>query len=108
MDVRIAIDDFGTGYSNLSYLHRLPLSGLKLDASFIRDLDGSHSADPPEAKIVDALITLAHNLRLTVTAEGVETPTQLDRLRALGCDAAQGWLFAAAGPPGLITQHLER
>jgi EAL domain-containing protein (putative c-di-GMP-specific phosphodiesterase class I) len=92
----------------MSYLHRLPISGLKLDASFIRDLDGSRAADPPEAKIVDALITLAHSLQLTVTAEGVETRTQLDGLRAVGCDAAQGWLFAAAGPAELITQHLGR
>jgi diguanylate cyclase (GGDEF)-like protein/PAS domain S-box-containing protein len=106
MKVRIVIDDFGTGYSNMSYLHRLPLCGLKLDASFIRELDSPSSSDPPGAKIVSALITLAHNLKLTVTAEGVETRTQLDRLRALGCDTAQGWLFGPAGPAELITQHL--
>ena len=106
MQVKIVIDDFGTGYSNLSHLHRLPLSGLKLDASFVRELDGAGSCDPPEAKIAAALITLAHDLKLTVTAEGVETRTQLDRLRALGCDTAQGWLFAPAGPPEHVTRHL--
>jgi EAL domain len=67
---------------------------------------GGDGAAAPEAKIVSALITLAHNLKLTVTAEGVETHAQLDRLRALGCDTAQGWLFGPAGPPELITQHL--
>jgi EAL domain-containing protein (putative c-di-GMP-specific phosphodiesterase class I) len=106
MRVKIVIDDFGTGYSNLSHLHRLPLFGLKLDASFIRKLDGPR--DPPEAKIVAALIALAHNLKLTVTAEGVESRAQRDRLRALGCDTAQGWLFAPAGPPERVTKHLAR
>jgi diguanylate cyclase (GGDEF)-like protein/PAS domain S-box-containing protein len=106
MRVKIVIDDFGTGYSNLSHLHRLPLFGLKLDASFIRELDGPR--DPPEAKIVAALIALAHNLQLTVTAEGVESRAQRDRLRALGCDTAQGWLFAPAGPPERVTKHLAR
>jgi diguanylate cyclase (GGDEF)-like protein/PAS domain S-box-containing protein len=106
MQVKIVIDDFGTGYSNLSHLHRLPLCGLKLDASFIRELDGQR--DPPEAKIVAALIGLAHDLKLTVTAEGVESRTQRERLEALGCDAAQGWLFAPAGPPEHVTRHLAR
>jgi EAL domain-containing protein (putative c-di-GMP-specific phosphodiesterase class I) len=106
MQVKIVIDDFGTGYSNLSHLHRLPLCGLKLDTSFIQELDGP--CDPPEAKIVAALIALAHNLKLTVTAEGVESRTQLDRLLALGCDTAQGWLFAPAGPPEHVTKHLAR
>jgi diguanylate cyclase (GGDEF)-like protein/PAS domain S-box-containing protein len=106
MQVKIVIDDFGTGYSNLSHLHRLPLCGLKLDASFIRELDVDR--DPPEAKIVAALIGLAHDLKLTVTAEGVESRTQRERLEALGCDAAQGWLFAPAGPPEHVTRHLAR
>ena len=72
----------------------------------IRELDGPR--DPPEAKIVAALIALAHNLKLTVTAEGVESRGQRDRLRALGCDTAQGWLFAPAGPPERVTKHLAR
>lgn len=105
MGVRIVIDDFGTGYSNMSYLHRLPVHGLKLDASFVSDLD--RGADAAGTAIVSALIALAHALNLTVTAEGIETPAQLERLRALGCDAGQGWLFGPAGPPEKITTALQ-
>jgi len=106
LGIRIVIDDFGTGYSNMSYLHRLPLHGLKLDASFIQGLHRSADPDPAGAVIVSALITLAHALNLTVTAEGVETTGQLDRLTALGCDTGQGWLFARPGTPEQITRYL--
>jgi EAL domain-containing protein (putative c-di-GMP-specific phosphodiesterase class I) len=88
--VRLAIDDFGTGYSNLAHLGRLPVSELKLAGSF---LAATPSEDQANLKIIPAVISLAHSLGLTVTAEGVETAQQANRLRALSCDQAQGWFF---------------
>ncbi len=91
LGVRVAIDDFGTGYSSLAYLRRLPIDKLKIDRSFLRELD-SHPAD---AKIVQAIASMAHGLGLAVAAEGVETAAQLERLRALGCEEWQGHFFSA-------------
>jgi diguanylate cyclase (GGDEF)-like protein/PAS domain S-box-containing protein len=91
--VRVAIDDFGTGYSSLAYLRSLPVHALKIPRQFIQGFSGSQSGDVAE-RIVDALIRLAHAIDLTVTAEGVETEAQADRLAALGCDTAQGWFIA--------------
>jgi diguanylate cyclase (GGDEF)-like protein/PAS domain S-box-containing protein len=97
MGVRIAIDDFGTGYSNLAYLSRLPVSVLKLDGSFVRGFqyeEAGDRANPADEVIVEALIELAHRLGLTVTAECVETAGQASRLRRIGCDTGQGWLYS--------------
>ena len=96
MGIRIDVDDFGTGYSNLAYLGRLPLHTLKLAGSLVEGL-GRAKATPDEP-IVASLVALAHKLGLTVTAEGVERTAQATRLRELGCDTAQGWLFARPAP----------
>jgi diguanylate cyclase (GGDEF)-like protein/PAS domain S-box-containing protein len=90
LGVQIAIDDFGTGYSSLSYLRRFPINVLKIDQSFVSEL--TLSSD--DAAIVASIISLAHSLRLTVTAEGVETERQHTFLRAHGCDQMQGYLVA--------------
>jgi len=88
--VYLSIDDFGTGYSSLSYLRQLPARQLKIDRSFVQDIETSEDA----RAVVDAVIRLAHALGLAVVAEGVETPGQRDTLLALHCDELQGYLFA--------------
>lgn len=90
LGVRVAIDDFGTGYSSLSYVRKFTLDTLKLDQSFISDLE--HSSE--STGIVDAILMLAHTLKLTVVAEGVETPGQMLILSTLGCDYVQGNLLS--------------
>ncbi|HWH84550.1 MAG TPA: EAL domain-containing protein [Burkholderiaceae bacterium] len=88
--VHLSIDDFGTGYSSLAYLRKLPAEELKIDRSFVMDLEGSADA----RAVVDAVIHLAHALGLKVVAEGVETASQRDALVRMGCDELQGFLFA--------------
>ena len=94
LGVRLAIDDFGTGYSSLSYLKRFPLDTLKIDRSFVDGLGD----DSQETAIVQSVIALARALNLSTTGEGIETPGQQEHLRALGCDAGQGYLFARPAP----------
>jgi diguanylate cyclase (GGDEF)-like protein len=94
MDVTVSIDDFGTGFSSLSYLKRLPIDALKIDQSFVRDV----TTDSDDAALVMAIVTLAHNLRLQVVAEGVETEEQLKFLQLLRCDEVQGYLFSKPLP----------
>jgi EAL domain-containing protein (putative c-di-GMP-specific phosphodiesterase class I) len=92
--IRFSIDDFGTGYSSLSYLKRLPLYELKIDRSFIRDTP----ADPNDSAIVTSIVGVAKHLHLHVVAEGVETQAQVDFLKAIGCEAMQGYFFARPMP----------
>lgn len=94
MGVLVSVDDFGTGYSSMSYLRRLPIDKLKIDRSFISEM--TDRAD--DASIVQAIVSLAHSLRLKVVAEGVETTAQLDFLKTLGCDQYQGFHFSRPLP----------
>jgi diguanylate cyclase (GGDEF)-like protein/PAS domain S-box-containing protein len=102
LGVRLLLDDFGTGYSSLSYLSRFPVDVLKVDRSFVSDLGGRADSTP----IVTAIVALAKGLRLDVIAEGVETEDQLNRLRELGCDYAQGFLLARPMPAQQLVERL--
>jgi EAL domain-containing protein (putative c-di-GMP-specific phosphodiesterase class I) len=104
LGVRLAIDDFGTGYSSLAYLRRFPVDTLKVDRGFVSGL----GLDADSGAVVAAIIELAHALGLEVVAEGVEEQVQLDALVDLGCDRAQGFLFAHPAPPEALLDQLTR
>ncbi|MEV4197667.1 putative bifunctional diguanylate cyclase/phosphodiesterase [Micromonospora globbae] len=108
LGVRIAIDDFGTGYSNLAYLRDLPVTELKVAGEFVAGLraPAAEPASRTDERILASLVSLAHALDLTVTAEGVETAGQADRLRAIGCDAGQGWHFGRPAPADRILERV--
>jgi EAL domain-containing protein (putative c-di-GMP-specific phosphodiesterase class I) len=103
MGVDIAIDDFGTGYSSLSYLKRFSINKLKIDQSFISNI----SHDKEDAAIVQAIVALAHSLRLRVVAEGVEQKDQLDFLRGVGDVEYQGYLHSPPLPAEEFERYLE-
>jgi len=102
MGVELSLDDFGTGYSSLAYLKRFPVGKLKIDRSFVSDLD----VDADDRAIASTIVSMGRNLRLTVLAEGVETVQQLDLLRKMGCDMAQGFHFSRAVPPAEMARLL--
>jgi EAL domain-containing protein (putative c-di-GMP-specific phosphodiesterase class I) len=94
LGVGISVDDFGVGYSSLSQLHRFPIDTLKIDRSFVSRIGGEER----DAEIIKPIVALAHNLRMSVTAEGIETPLQLERVKSLGAEAGQGYLFSKPLP----------
>jgi EAL domain-containing protein (putative c-di-GMP-specific phosphodiesterase class I) len=106
LGVRIALDDFGTGYSNLAYLSNLPIQAMKLAGPFVAALHRPTGPDAVDVSILTMLVDLAHTLKLTVTAEEVETSPQAELLTGLGCDLAQGWHFAAACSADEVTDLL--
>jgi EAL domain-containing protein (putative c-di-GMP-specific phosphodiesterase class I) len=102
MGIRIAIDDFGTGYSSLSHLSRMPLNELKIDQSFIKNLAINHL----DQAIVQSIVDLAHNLDLSVVAEGVEGPEVLPILKRWNCELAQGYYLGEPVPAEQLTPYL--
>ena len=101
MGVRVAIDDFGTGYTSLAHLRALPIDTIKIDRSFISD-------DRPDGtSLLKLIIDTGHLLGASVTAEGIETAEEMDRLERLGSDALQGYYFARPSPVEALTAELE-
>lgn len=104
LGLELAIDDFGTGYSSLSYLHRFQIDTLKIDRSFVNRMLNDKESD----QIVNSIVGLARSLNMEIIAEGVERPEEVTRLEELGCDLAQGFLFAHPAPPDQIMDMLEK
>jgi len=98
LGLHLAVDDFGTGYSSLTYLKRFPVEAIKVDRTFVN----GWGIDQEDSTIVEAVVNLGHSLGLSVVAEGVETPLQLNRLREIGCDRGQGYLFGRPRPAELV------
>ena len=105
LGVNIAIDDFGTGYSSLAYLRRFPVDAVKIDRAFVDDLDRDDTA---EETLIAAIVAMAGALSVETIAEGVETEAQHERLRVLGCDEAQGYLFSRPASPELVPEIVAR
>ncbi len=103
LGISLALDDFGTGYSSLSYLKQFPVNMLKIDRSFVQDV----ISNPDSAAVTDAIIALAKSLRLSITAEGVETQDQLNYLQIRGCDEGQGFYFSRPVPTEQMTEMLK-
>lgn len=101
MGITVAVDDFGSGYSSLNYLKKLPVDVLKIDRSFISDIE----SDPNDSAIVAGIIALANNLGMSTVAEGVETEAQRYILQNLGCDSFQGYLVSKPIPPELFAEQ---
>ena len=104
LGVHLSVDDFGTGYSSLTYLKKFPVEAIKIDRSFVSGL----GIEVDDSSIVEAVAHLGHSLGLTVIAEGVETPLQMNQLRELGADQAQGYLFARPFAADTAVTLLER
>ena len=102
LGVQVCVDNFGIGYSALGYLREFPIDEVKIDRSFVAKL----GTEPEEAAIVAAVVSLGRGLGVTVTGEGVETDEQVERLRSLGVDAAQGFYFAPPQPAADLTTRL--
>ena len=98
LGLHLAVDDFGTGYSSLTYLKRFPVEAIKIDRGFVAGL----GLDVEDTTIVEAVVNLGHSFGIDVIAEGLETPLQLARLRALGCDRGQGYLFGRPRPASIV------
>jgi EAL domain-containing protein (putative c-di-GMP-specific phosphodiesterase class I) len=104
LGVKVALDDFGTGYSSLSYLQRFPFDRIKIDRSFVSDVTSFEQSKA----VIRAVVGLGHTLNMRITAEGVETTEQLDRIRAKGCDEAQGFLISKSMPPSELPALITR
>ena len=104
LGVRISMDDFGTGYSSLSYLRSFPFDKIKIDQSFVRDL----ASNPDSKAIIRAVMGLGNGLRMTTTAEGIETQEELDYLTREGCTEAQGYFFSKPRPAHEVLQLLSK
>ena len=98
LGLHLAVDDFGTGYSSLTYLKRFPVEAIKIDRGFVAGL----GLDTEDTTIVEAVVNLGHSFGIAVVAEGLETPLQLARLRELGCDRGQGYLFGRPRPASIV------
>jgi EAL domain-containing protein (putative c-di-GMP-specific phosphodiesterase class I) len=103
LGVRFSLDDFGTGFSSFVHLNNLPIDLLKVDKSFVGEMESREE----NRKLVHAMIHLAHNLQLHVVAEGVETPEQLQLLRGYGCDQVQGYLISRPLPLPELVAYLQ-
>ena len=104
LGVSLALDDFGTGYSSLGFLRTISLDLLSIDRSFVAGIGSSRE----DATIVEHVIGMAKALGIVTVAEGVETEEQMDTLRSMNCDLAQGWYFSAPQPPDVISELLDR